>query len=184
MKIQRNAILALAACTLCACTSLPPLDFATTEAPAASHAIDAKLVAVSVARAPDVAAKKVQADELIYPLWKEALSGALSSSKTFSDTAASEVKVAVQVIAVDAPEFGIAMTTKTSAKYDVTDAQTGAVLLSKVIDSTGVVPGDYNFMGIVRMQESINRSVRNNILEFIKMLQASGLPGATVAAAN
>lgn len=175
MTMIRNAILALAASALCACTSLPPLDFAVAEAPAAAKTIDAKLAGITVARAPDVTAKKVQADELIYPLWKEALSGALASSKTFSDAAASEVKIAVQVIAVDAPEFGIAMTTKTSAKYDVTNAKTGAVLLSKVIDSTGVVPGDYNFMGVVRMQESINRSVRNNILEFIKVLQASGL---------
>ena len=36
--------------------------------------------------------------------------------------------------------------------------------------SEGVVPMDYAFVGLVRAQESVNRSARNNIADFINLL--------------
>lgn len=178
-----RALAALAVLSLGACSSLPPLDFSGAAVAPSAKTADAKLTAVSVALAPGVNAKKSiqMASDLAFPLWKESLSGALAQAKVFDEASAKGVKVVVQVLAIDAPEFGAAMTTKSSARYDVVDAASGAVLFSKVIDSKGVTPADFAFMGAVRAQDSVNRSVRNNISDFIKELQASDLPAKLAA---
>ena len=41
---------------------------------------------------------------------------------------------------------------------------------SETISSDGVVPMDYAFVGVVRAQESVNRAARNNIADFINIL--------------
>lgn len=166
-----------------ACTSLPPLDFTIAEIAPAPQQIDAKLSAVSVDRAPGAGKKEIQADDLAFPLWKEALSGAVAKAKVFNDASAKGVKINVRVQKIDAPEFGIEMVTKTTATYDVVDAESGATLFSKVVEARGAVGGDYAFAGMVRAQESINRAVRNNISEFIKALESSDLTSSRVASA-
>lgn len=66
------------------------------------------------------------------------------------------------------------MTTRTNARYVIQDRQTGKVVFDEVIKSEGYVPADYSFLGEKRAVESINRSVLNNINEFMKKLNENG----------
>jgi hypothetical protein len=170
----RRTVAALAFLALGACSSMPPLDFTVTPpiAPATAP-IDAKVASISVDRAPGATKKEVPTDDLAFPLWKESLSNALAQAKLFSDASGRNVKITVQVSNVHPPAFGLEMVTTSTAKYDVVDAASGAVLFSKTVEARGVVPGDYAFVGMVRAQESINRSVRNSISEFIEALKAA-----------
>jgi outer membrane murein-binding lipoprotein Lpp len=171
----RMAAAALAALGLSACVSVPPLDFTVSEVTPVAQPLNAKLEAVSVDLAPGVARKAVGADNTLFPLWKESLNSAVNQAKLFDVGAERKAKVVVQVNSVKPPLFGIEMVTQSSAKYDIVDAETGLVLFSQVIESKGSVPGDYAFVGVVRMQESVNRAVRNSISSFIQAAKASGL---------
>ena len=62
------------------------------------------------------------------------------------------------------------MTTKFGAIYEIIDRENGDLLFSETVMSEGVVPMDYAFVGLVRAQESVNRSARNNIADFINLL--------------
>jgi hypothetical protein len=164
----------LAFLVLGACASAPRLDFtiATPIVPI-TQPVGAKLTSVSVDPAPGAGKKEIQADQLAFPLWKESLSSALSQAKVFDSAASAAVKIQVTVSKVNAPEFGIEMVTTSTAKYDVIDAASGAVLFSKTVDARGAVPGDYAFAGYVRAQESVNRSVRQSISDFVEALKAA-----------
>jgi hypothetical protein len=67
------------------------------------------------------------------------------------------------------------MTTKTAAIYEIVDRKTGDLLFAETIESEGVVPMNYAFVGYVRAIESLNRAVRNNIADFINRLDNSDL---------
>jgi hypothetical protein len=67
------------------------------------------------------------------------------------------------------------METKVAAIYEVIDRGNGSMLYSELIESKGIVPMNYAFVGFVRARESVNRAIRNNIADFIHSLDQADL---------
>ncbi|HBM7349398.1 TPA: UDP-N-acetylglucosamine acyltransferase [Klebsiella oxytoca] len=90
----------------------------------------------------------------------------------FKDNSANTVSLNVKVLAIDIPSFGMAMTTKAVARYEVINRSNGDIIYTQDIESTGTVPASYAFVGVVRARESINRAVQNNITQFLQALES------------
>lgn len=160
---------------LSACTSIPPVDFTVQDVGIIDNRVDAELRSLTVGYASQAQQRTVQSNHEIPPLWKEALQDALNRSLAFTDDASRKVNLSVRIIEMDVPEFGASMTTKTAAIYEIVDRKNGDLLFAETIESEGVVPFDYAFVGIVRSIESVNRAVRNNIADFITRIDHTDL---------
>ncbi|HBU6429293.1 TPA: UDP-N-acetylglucosamine acyltransferase [Klebsiella oxytoca] len=90
----------------------------------------------------------------------------------FKDNSTNTVSLNVKVLAIDVPSFGMAMTTKAVARYEVINRSNGDIIYTQDIESTGTVPASYAFVGVVRARESINRAVQNNITQFLQALES------------
>lgn len=152
------------------CTAIPPVDFTVKDVGMVSNRKNAELKSLTVGFAPQSQQKITQADATIPPLWKEAIHDALNRSLIFQDDATTKVNLSVRIV-----EFnnlgGASWTTKVGAIYEVIDRANGNLLFAEIVESEGVVPLGYAFAGNVRMVESWNRAVRNNIADFIKRLE-------------
>ena len=157
------------------CSSLPPLDFSIEKVGMVENRKDAELVVLTVGIAPKSQQKKLETDHGFPPVFKEALTDALARSLIFRDGSTKRVNLSVRLTEVDAPSAGIAMKTKISAIYEITDRENGDLLFAEEISSEGVTPGNYAFVGMVRARESVNRAARNNIADFIAKLELSDL---------
>lgn len=171
-KILSFSVLCFA---LAGCTAAPPVDFTVEEVGIIDNRKDAELRSLTVGYASQKQQKTVQGNHEVPPLWKEALQDALNRSLAFTDDASKKVNLSVRIIELDTPEFGASMTTKTAAIYEIVDRKTGDLLFAETIESEGVVPMNYAFVGYVRAIESLNRAVRNNIADFINRLDNSDL---------
>ncbi|MBA7934099.1 UDP-N-acetylglucosamine acyltransferase [Klebsiella sp. RHBSTW-00215] len=78
-------------------------------------------------------------------------------------------------LALDVPSFGMSMTTKAVARYEIINRSNGDIIYTQDIESTGTVPASYAFVGVVRARESINRAVQNNITQFLQALESIDL---------
>jgi len=92
----------------------------------------------------------------------------------------SPARVAIQIpkwseIKFDVPAAGFAMVSDCGAIYEITDRSAGEVVFSENIRTSGTTPVDYAFAGVIRMQESMNRCVRNNIENFINLLDGTDI---------
>ncbi|AXC69669.1 UDP-N-acetylglucosamine acyltransferase [Salmonella enterica subsp. diarizonae serovar 59:z10:-] len=88
----------------------------------------------------------------------------------FRDDSPQKVSLSVKVLAIDVPSFGASFTTKTIARYEIINRETGGIIYTQDISSSGTVPATYTFVGAVRARESINRAVQNNISQFLQAL--------------
>lgn len=171
--ILRITTLLLVAMLVTGCVTTPPLDFTVDTVDVAKIRKDAELKSLTVGYAPQSQQGVVQSNHLVPPLWKEALTDALNRSLAFQDDSPQKVNLSVRITSVDVPEFGIAMTTTTSALYEVIDREDGSVLFSEVIQSSATVPAGYAFAGVTRAAESVNRAVRANIENFMRRFSNS-----------
>ena len=168
------------------CASLPPVNFSVPNIGVSSTKLDAELksLTVSIAR-PGEATGEIRPALFVrqygefqpYPvslyagLWKTALEEAFNKMAIFKDDSPRKVTLAVKILKFDTPSFGAGMTTHTSARYEIIDRSDGSIIFTTDISTSGVVPFDYAFNGLVRIHESINRSVQNNIIEFVQRFQ-------------
>ncbi len=157
------------------CTSIPPVDFTVADIGVVDNRKNVELKSLTVGFAPQSQQGKVEANATIPPVWKEALQDALNRSLIFKDDMSTKVNLSVRITEFDIPAGGVAMTTKVSAIYEVVDRGSGDLLFTQKISSEGVVPFDYAFVGVVRAVESWNRAVRNNIADFLNMLNDADL---------
>lgn len=157
------------------CTSIPPVDFTVQDVGVVDNRKNTSLKSLTVGFAPQSQQSKVEANATIPPLWKEALQDALNRSLVFKDDMPTKVNLSVRITEFDIPAGGVAMTTKVSAIYEIVDRGTGDLLFTQKISSEGIVPFDYAFVGVVRAVESWNRAVRNNIADFLNLLNDSDL---------
>ncbi|AOH37362.2 hypothetical protein BGP89_02865 [Luteimonas sp. JM171] len=63
------------------------------------------------------------------------------------------------------------MTTRTTARYEIIDREDGSIIFTQDVQAAGEVPMGYAFAGVIRARESINRSVQNNIAQFLQSLE-------------
>jgi hypothetical protein len=89
----------------------------------------------------------------------------------FKDESKNKVSIQVKILAFDIPAFGMEMTSKSIARYEIIDRATGGIIYTQEIASTGVVPMSHAFVGMVRARESINRAAQNNIKQFLQAVE-------------
>jgi hypothetical protein len=171
MKFIRPVTLILLIAVVSGCTAIPPVDFTVQDVGMVSNRKDAEIKSLTVGFAPQEQQSIVEANATIPPLWKEALQDALNRSLIFQDDASIKVNLSVRIVEFDAPSFGVEMTTTVGAIYEVVNRKNGDLLFAELVESAGVVPPDYAFVGAVRAVESWNRAVRNNIAAFINQLE-------------
>jgi hypothetical protein len=159
---------------LAGCQTVPPINFSVPNVGYSTKKIDAELksMTVGIARADEKTGNLPAGMEMLVPqLWQSSLQESLNKMAVFSDDAPNKVNLSVKILKLDIPSGGISFTTETAARYEITDRKTGAIIYTQDISSKGEVPFDYAFAGITRQRESINRSVQNNITQFLQALQ-------------
>jgi hypothetical protein len=156
----------------CAAT-IPPLSFSVPNVGLSSHKIDAEIksLTVTTARADEATgAFALGVGPETCALWRTSLQEALDKMLLFKDDSPKKISLSVKILKLDVPGAGLSFTTKTDAKYEITDRSNGDILYSSIINSEGTTPGNYAFLGLARARESINRAVQNNILQFLQQL--------------
>ena len=166
-----------------ACTKRLPVNFSAPNIGVSSTKLDAELksLTVTVAR-PDEAIGKIEVPivfcddtfdfcpiSFYVGMWKTALEEAFNRMAIFKDDSPKKVSLAVKILKFNnRPLFWIA---HTSARYEIIDRSDGSIIFTTDISTSGVVPFDHAFVGVIRARESINRSVQNNIIQFLQVLE-------------
>ncbi len=132
---------------------------------------EVKSITVTLARPEEKKGHMPVGLEGLTGFWKEALQEALDRMAVFKDDSKNKVSIQVKILALNPPTVGLAMTTKSIARYEIIDRATGSIIHTQEITSTAVVPMNYAFMGAVRAHESVNRSVQDNIKQFLQALE-------------
>ena len=171
MKIIKSLVLVSFVFIIASCSTIPPMDFMVEEVGVVNNRKDAELKSLTVGFAPQSQQRKMEGNETVPPIWKEALQDALARSLIFKDDAVMKVNISVRIVELDAPGAGVDMKAKVAAIYEIVDRSNGDLVFAQEISSEGIVPFSYDFLGAVRAQEAANRSVRNNIAEFINQLE-------------
>jgi PBP1b-binding outer membrane lipoprotein LpoB len=164
---------------LSGCTSLPPLDFAPPNVGLSRVKQDASLVSTSVTTASK-ADRKGQidiagAENDITSMWKTALEDTMVRMAIFRDDSANKLSLAVKILKADVPSAGFSMTTRTIARYELINRNTGDIVFSTEVEADGSVPMGDNFYGIVRARNSLSLAVQNNISTFLQQLESADL---------
>ena len=164
---------------LAGCTSVPPIDFTVESVGMVSSRKNVELASLTVGFAPQSQQKQVDSYYLgpgtVPSIWKEGLQDALNRSLIFIDDADKKINLSVRITEYDMPAAGLTMKTTASAIYEIVDRKNGDLLFTQEISTEGIVPMDYALYGVARGIESANRAVRNNIAEFINILEQSDL---------
>lgn len=175
--MKKIFLLVLALVALSGCQSVPPLNFSVQNVAISDKKIDAELKSITVSLAhPDE--KKGDIDvgmEVVPQFWKSSLEESLNRMAIFKDDSSKKINLSVKILAMNIPVGGFTMETNTIARYDLIDRNSGRVIYTKEISAMGVVPAGYAFLGVVRARESVNRSVQNNISEFLNSIKTESL---------
>ena len=173
--LKKNFIaLGVSAILLSGCgQGVPPLNFSVPNVGPSKHRINAELksTTVTIARPDEKKGDLPFGIEGIPPMWKESLEESINRMALFKDDAAKKVSLSVKILAIDVPAIGLDFTTTVSARYELLDRETGAIIYTETVESSGEVPADFAFMGIARARESINRAVQNNISKFLMAVE-------------
>ncbi|NYZ15304.1 UDP-N-acetylglucosamine acyltransferase [Azospirillum sp. RWY-5-1] len=156
---------------------LPPLNFSVPNVGPTQTKLNAELKAITVGVArPDEATGDLEYGvESVAPLWKTAIEEAVTKMAIFRDDAPRKLSLAVKILKVKMPAFGGTMVTESAARYEIIDRSDGSIIFSTDVDTKGEVPFEYAFIGVVRARESANRSIQNNILQFLQQLETVNL---------
>lgn len=175
MKLNHYAIVALIT-VLSGCASTVPLNFSVPNVAVTQKKIDAEMksLTVTVSR-PDEKTGVINMNPTVPNIWQTSLAEAINKEAIFQDDAPKKIDILVKILSFDPPSVGIAMTTTTSARYEIIDRKTGAVIFTKDISSSGTTPFSYSVVGTTRQVESANRAVQNNIAQFLQVLETVDL---------
>lgn len=172
--MKKFVAIGLLALLMVGCASNPPLNFSVPDVGVAQNKVEADMRSLTVTFArPDEAKGKIPAaaQHEVPQMWESALTEALNRMAIFSDNSARKVSLSVKILELDVPAFGASMTTETTARYELIDREDGSIIYTQDFHSAGVVPMSHAFAGVIRARESINRSVQNNIAQFLQALE-------------
>ncbi len=113
--------------------------------------------------------RMVVGNDPIPALWQRGLASALGQSRLL-DGSARVLDVTVTIYKMRPPNTGATIDTPARARYQLVDAKSRAVVFETVVDSDGHVAAGENFLGVVRIRDSIDRAVQGNIKQFIEKL--------------
>ena len=174
MKLRNMFVVLFVTVLLAGCGSIPPLNFSVPNVGVSQKKIEAELksMTVTVAR-PDEKTGGLPAgmEAMVPQLWQTSLTEALNTMAVFQDDSKEKVNISVKILKLETPGPGFSMTTTTAARYIIQNRETGDIIYSQDITSTGTTPGDFAFAGAARAKESINRAVQNNITQFLQALE-------------
>ncbi|PHI30992.1 lipoprotein [Budvicia aquatica] len=175
--MKKIFLLGFALLVLSGCQSVPPLNFSIQNVAVSDKKIDAELKSITVSLAhPDEKKGDIEVGmESVPQLWKSSLEESLNRMAIFKDDSTNKINLSVKILAVDMPAGGFDMKTKTIARYDLIERNTGRIVYTQEVTAVGIVPVGYAFYGVVRAMESVNRSVQNNISEFLNSIKVEPL---------
>lgn len=174
MRLIRLILATSFAIIAAGCATPPaPLNFSVPDVGVSNKKIDAevKAITVTLARPDEKKGDMPLGIEGVTGFWKEALQESLDRMAIFKDDAKTKVSIQVKILAFDIPNFGLEMTSKAIARYEIIDRATGSIIYTQEIASTGVVPVSHAFIGAIRARESINRAAQNNIKQFLQAVE-------------
>ena len=158
-----------------ACTKRLPVNFSVPNIGVSSTKLDAELksLTISVAR-PDEATGEIDPGIAVHTgLWKTALEEVFNRMAIFKDDSPKKVSLAVKILKFD-PRFA---TTHTSARYEIIDRSDGSIIFTTDIITSGEGPFKLDPLCNLgcslgsRAVDGINRSVQNNINQFLQVLE-------------
>lgn len=176
--IRKLLLVCVAAMSVVACgPQMPALNFSPPNVGPTQVKLNAevKSITVTLARPEEATGEVPYGAETITPIWKEAIQDAIVKMAIFRDDAPRKVSLSVKILKINPPSFGGDMTTVSAARYEIIERSTGAIIFTTDINSDATVPLNYAFVGAVRARESVNRSVQNNILQFLQQLETVNL---------
>jgi hypothetical protein len=174
MKKQNIILSVFFVIILAGCATMPPLDMTLQSIPSVDRQ-DVELKSITVGYVAQTSATTIETNHLVPPAWEMALQDAINRSLIFKDDQERKITISVRINHFDVPAAGFAMVSDCGAIYEITDRSNGETIFSESIRTSGTVPVDYAFAGIIRVQESINRCARANILSFLSALDGSDI---------
>ena len=176
MNLKRFFALPLLCCCLllAACQSMPPVNFSAPNVGYSTKKIDGELksITVTLARPDEVTGEMPNIDGVhIGQEWQTAIVEAINKMAIFKDDAKKKFSLSVKVTALNISKGGITMTSSATATYTIIDRSNGDVIYTRNISSEGVTPLDFALIGAIRVRESVNRAVQNNITQFLQDLE-------------
>ena len=162
---------------------MPPLNFSVPNVGPSSTRFDAEVrsLTVTVGR-PDEQVGVVNlmwesggTGAVLASTWREALRESLDRHAIFRDDGQQKISILVKILRLDFPSAGLSFTSNAVARYEIIDRANGAIIFRQDVPSSGTVPADYAFHGMIRRRESINRAVQNNIATFLQQLQTADI---------
>jgi len=177
---------------LVGCETMPPMDFTVRDVGIVPIRKNVELKSVTVGFAPQSQQGNVDLEYILYatrmgdplpvsemkpvqPVWKEGLRDAINRSLIFRDDMPIKVSLSVRITDFYPPGGSLDGITVAAAIYEIIDRDTGDLLFSELIKSKGVTPFSTALNGWVRLRESANLAIRNNIANFINRLQNADL---------
>ena len=155
------------------CAAPPPINFSVPDVGVSKAKIDAEVKAITVTLArPDEAKGSMPVGlEGVTNLWKESLQEAIDRMAIFKDDASKKVSIQVHILALDIPAVAGFSATKSIARYEIIDRSNGSIIYTQEISAEGAVSIAHSAIAIARTREQINRSVQNNIKQFLQALE-------------
>lgn len=117
--------------------------------------------------------KMIFGSEAIPILWKNATETAIAQSQVFDGKGTRKYDVIVTILMLKPPREGFTIKTPAKARYDVIEAETRKIVFTTEVETIGRVAFGDNFVGTIRIRDSINRATQSNIVEFLNRLQAA-----------
>jgi len=102
-------------------------------------------------------------------LWQRGLASALDQSRIF-DKSGRVFDFKVTIYKMKPPDTGSTINTPATARYQIIDAKSRVVVYDTTVENIGRVGPGENFLGVVRIRDSIERAVQSNITQFIERL--------------
>lgn len=172
MKKNNLIYASLVVLLISACNTIPPLDMTLTSIPDVDQK-ELELKSVTVGYVAKTRGITLDTNHLVPPAWETALEDSINRSLIFGDDKDRNITISVRINHFDLPAAGFAMTSSCGAVYEIMDRSDGNIIFTTDIRTSGTTPVDYAFYGVIRMQESMNRCVRNNIGTFLNKLDAA-----------
>jgi hypothetical protein len=165
-------LLGLASCTTTAVT----FNFSAPGIGPSTHKLDAdlKAITVSIGRPDEMTGRICPClnPQIAVAVWKVAVEEAITRTAIFNDDSPRRLSLQVKILQIDPTVTGTSASVE--ARYELIDRATGATIYSQNVSSTGTTPF-FDYPGMTRLIESVNRSVQNNISSFLMNLETVDL---------
>lgn len=188
MKFRLMVSAAIASLFLTGCMNLPPLNYSVPNVGVSQKKLDAEMksMTVTIARSDeqtgpfdfkymsvgDRNSSDTLAAQMLPQQWQTALLEAINNMTIFQDDSTRKVNLSVKILKLDINHTGFpSKTTTTEARYEITDRKTGDLIFTQNITTTGAASIKESLNSLRCVRESINRSVQNNIMQFLQALE-------------